>query len=757
MKKLKGCLRHNVVNTRAREVLHEYMEKHGDLEDGKPKPWPGTEYKLDVDDGFNVALGVPNGKGVAYLLATHRDALGWKEIYKICIFSVDWASSYNILYYIRDHANGPARRHLLDAPPSVGTNATSTCDIALRVAGVDSSIDRNKAVGERRHWPRADVPVSDLYTANLQRGALLYCRIHESTEQSEYTSFESLTEYGWTTHGPNQPNYDDETIAALEALGVSTEASANQHYYSQHDKPTTREGVLYPASDGTYSNVFNADGGVIVAEGNWAPTLEKNNIRVLTPLKQYSDVVFLTWQKVAGDKIKGLKYVIRHQIINLDTLAVLREVLQRRGEELKAWPGVKISMPDRDALAILGTPNGRGVAWILIQHKLQLGPKNIKDVTIFRCWEEEFCLCFSIVDQDDIELPLDLQAPPVKKRSGVALPGDVAIRHSARADEEDEGGLFETTLMKGALLQCRVEDDAESETPSEWPNYGSLDYYGWETRGGVQYRPEPGLAAALQDLGVSVEPTANSRHQYKHQREPQHEGHTYPATNADYTNIFNVDGGAIIGDMNIGPDHMVQEMGIRGEVVPLKQYSDVAFLAWQNEAGDRTNGLRYIIKNGIVNDDTIEVAEHILQQRNVRLQPWPGLKIPFPQEDALALMGSPSGRGAAWMLIQHKNQLGLKRFSHVTIFSVNRVLSLCFWIEDFEAGDMQVDPPDDLRRRSQGGGTQAAGGPGKRADVVPIVDTDSPSTSGLGEGLMRAIGKRTGDVVKNFWTGLRLF
>ena len=58
------------------------------------------------------------------------------------------------------------------------------------------------------------------------------------------------------------------------------------------------------------------------------------------------------------------------------------------------------------------------------------------------------------------------------------------------------------------------------------------------------------------------------------------------------------------------------------------------------------------------------------------------------------------------MLIQHKNQLGLKRFSHVTIFSVNRALSLCFWIEDFEAGDMQVDPSEDLRRRSQGGGMQ---------------------------------------------------
>jgi hypothetical protein len=470
--------------------------------------------------------------------------------------------------------------------------------------------------------------------------------------------------------------------------------------------------------------------------------------------------VFLSWQEAAGDKVKNLKYIFRHQVVNLETIAVIKEVLEKRGEEQKPWPGVQISMTERDAWAILGSPNGRGAAWMLLQHKRQLGMKSISAVTIYKCVGTHFCLCFWVEELDhdgvDMEVPPDLQTPPLKKKSEVALPGDVAIRHSARADE-DEDGLYETTVMKGALLQCRVEEDAESETPSEWPNYGSLEYYGWETRGGVQYRPEPGLAAALQDLGVSVEATANSRHQYKHRRETEHEGHTYPATNAEYTNIFNVDGGAIIGDMNIGPDHMVQEMGISGEVVPLKQYSDVAFLAWQHAAGDRTNGLKYILKNGIVNDDTIEVAEHILQQRGVSLQPWPGLKIPFPQEDALALMGSPSGRGAAWMLIQHKNQLGLKRFSHVTIFSVNRALSLCFWIEDFEAGDMQVDPAQHLRPRSRGDGTQAAGRSGKHAAVVPTIDTASPSTSGFGERLMRAISKRTGDAVKNFWNVLRPF
>jgi hypothetical protein len=392
--------------------------------------------------------------------------------------------------------------------------------------------------------------------------------------------------------------------------------------------------------------------------------------------------------------------------------------------------------------------------------------KSIKAVTIFQCWDENFCLCFWVEDLDhdgvDMQVPADLQTHSKrivsveqhKKKSAVAHSGSAASRHWARADEDDLPASYEVSLERGVLLQCRFANDADSEPQSRWPNYGSLNDYGWETAGGRQYRPNAGLTAVFQALDLSVDPTANSRHQYQHLHETKHEGHTYPETRAEYTNVFNVDGGAIVGDMNIGPDHMVQEQAQRGttfsgEVVPLKQYSDIAFLAWQHAAGDRTNGLKYILKNGIVNDETIEVAEYILEQRDARLQPWPGLKIPFPDIDALALMGTPSGRGAAWMLIQHKRELGTKRFSHVTLFSVNRALSLCFWIQDVQDGDMDLDLPEDLPGSSQGSP--------KRSAVVPINDTTSPSTSGLGERVMRAISKRTGDLVQKFWTRLRLF
>jgi hypothetical protein len=415
-------LRHNVVNIRAREVLHEYMDKHGDLQDNKPKPWPGTEYKLDVDDGFNVALGIPNGKGVAYLLATHREALGWKEIYMIRIFSVDWSSSYNILYYIRDHRDTPARRHLLHALPNVSTNATVTRDLALHRAREESSVAQTEAVEAHRHQPRVDTLVSPLYTTSLERGAMLYCKLHgsaTSVPQSEWTGFDSLAEYGWTTEGPQHNDFDAETMDVLHSLGLSVEDSANILHVYKQDQDTTHDGLHYPASQGEYGDVFNVDEGVIIAEGNWGPGHQNEELERYVPLKQYSDVVFLMWQEEAGDKAKGLKYIFRHNIINPDTTDVVDEVLTRRGEQLAPWPGLKINMDERDAWVILGTPNGRGAAWLLIQHKVQLGLKSLSAVTVYECSKSDglHCLCFWVEDlseegMDVDSLLPDLQSPP---------------------------------------------------------------------------------------------------------------------------------------------------------------------------------------------------------------------------------------------------------------------------------------------------------------------------------------------------------
>jgi hypothetical protein len=638
------------------------------------------------------------------------------------------------------------------------------------VAGEGFSIDRSKAIEDHRHLTRADGPGSALYTSYLQKGALLYCKLHASAsdvDQSTWLNFDSLADYGWTTNVETWASFSAGEKNALEAVGLSTEQSANQMYWCNHDHDSIHEGVEYPHSDAQYANIFNVDGGAIIANMNWGPTYMNEEIEPV-PLRQYSDVVFLGWQQAAGDRIKGLKYVFRHQVTNKDSIAVIKEVLERRAEQAKVWPGLQISMTERDAWAILGSPNGHGVAWLLLQHKDQLGLKSVRAVTVYLCEGQWFCLCFWIEDLGhggvDMDLPPDLQTPPVggrsvpitgaknvvwvdqhKIRRAVALPEDVATRHWARAGDDT----YDASLRSGILLQCRLDNDAEE--PSKWLNYGSLESYGWETQGGENFQVKPELAALLQDLGLSAAPTANLKYIYAHKHATEYDGYSYPATDADYSNIFNVEGGAIIATLSFSPNFMAELGGIDGsEVVPLKQYSDVAFLAWQHAAGNKANGLKYIIRHGVINDETMMVIKHILEQRGVSQQPWPGLKISFPHRDAFALLGSPNGRGAAWMLIQHKKELGMKRFSDVAIFTLGRDVCLCLWIEDIKADDTGMDLPQGLPGESQGG-------PSKRSAVVPVNDTASPSTSGFGERLIRAISKQTGDLAKKFWTGLRLF
>lgn len=79
-----------------------------------------------------------------------------------------------------------------------------------------------------------------------------------------------------------------------------------------------------------------------------------------------------------------LKYVFRHNVFNADTRSVIDVINQRNGTSVLERPGTTYSADSPDGNALIGTPNGSGVAYLLIQHKEQLGHKIICSVTVFR-------------------------------------------------------------------------------------------------------------------------------------------------------------------------------------------------------------------------------------------------------------------------------------------------------------------------------------------------------------------------------------
>lgn len=105
----------------------------------------------------------------------------------------------------------------------------------------------------------------------------------------------------------------------------------------------------------------------------------------IVPLGHYSDITFLEWEHLAGDKTNGLQYIFRNNIINRQTKNAIFQALANSGVEdgPVAWPGHKFDMQSKEGKAILGTPNGNGIAWILFSHRAQLGWKTVKSVVVF--------------------------------------------------------------------------------------------------------------------------------------------------------------------------------------------------------------------------------------------------------------------------------------------------------------------------------------------------------------------------------------
>jgi hypothetical protein len=81
-------------------------------------------------------------------------------------------------------------------------------------------------------------------------------------------------------------------------------------------------------------------------------------------LKFWSDVAYLQWASVAGVTSK-LRYVIRVGITNEKTKAVIEHIMRNTTsmERYPVFPGISwYTGQDEEAAALLGTPNGSGVA-----------------------------------------------------------------------------------------------------------------------------------------------------------------------------------------------------------------------------------------------------------------------------------------------------------------------------------------------------------------------------------------------------------
>lgn len=215
-----------------------------------------------------------------------------------------------------------------------------------------------------------------------------------------------------------EPEQHDATVMpqlakALEGLGVGKETVADggknvlvRHEHTENrtmddfeflvsERPFGMHGSTdkSQATNANIARVCNPAEGVLIAHNNH--TAPQMGLFQETPVTEYSpphhwpDIAYLQW--LVGSPALAepglpvpIKYIFRFTIVNEPANLMLNKIITRHGLlQYPVWPDITFDIASEEGRTILGTPNRAGTAWLLIQHKKQLGGRRIKKVTVF--------------------------------------------------------------------------------------------------------------------------------------------------------------------------------------------------------------------------------------------------------------------------------------------------------------------------------------------------------------------------------------
>jgi len=115
-------------------------------------------------------------------------------------------------------------------------------------------------------------------------------------------------------------------------------------------------------------------------------------------LAHTSDIMFALWKdevKERGTNIGDLNYFLS---VCIDNEVALRIIDQVAKGDLSFYPGLAFSTQEPEGKALLGTPNGVAIGYLLSQHKEVMGLRYVDSVRVFKsdCHDHAPCLMFHI-------------------------------------------------------------------------------------------------------------------------------------------------------------------------------------------------------------------------------------------------------------------------------------------------------------------------------------------------------------------------
>ncbi|KAL8722325.1 MAG: hypothetical protein Q9225_001173 [Loekoesia sp. 1 TL-2023] len=190
---------------------------------------------------------------------------------------------------------------------------------------------------------------------------------------------------------------DNRLVPIFQELGIPQGQGDIQTVHATQDKDfTTSNGQRNtPSTGGIYNNQFIPKGRTIVAELNYSPRTQVDPGRPIPALNRWSDVVWLLWSGIAGNQAGNLKpplslssnvgktiktsklqCTFRNNVFSGITREVIEHIERTDGKVLDLpWPGHGYDMRTDSGKALLGSPHGIGVAYLLRDHRDMLGRK----------------------------------------------------------------------------------------------------------------------------------------------------------------------------------------------------------------------------------------------------------------------------------------------------------------------------------------------------------------------------------------------
>ncbi|KAL8846409.1 MAG: hypothetical protein Q9221_008490 [Calogaya cf. arnoldii] len=151
-----------------------------------------------------------------------------------------------------------------------------------------------------------------------------------------------------------------------------------------------------------FFNAFNTFSGIIYAKGNWRSSDANKKENQL----QWSEIMYQTWKisasaaqedRAPNGPISNLRAVVQKNAVNEGTKEIFRAAYESQNDPLvpgedfewRAW--TEQSHPSF-FLAMLGTDNVKGTIWLLKDHAVEIGRKDIS--AIHSLWSGDLDICF---------------------------------------------------------------------------------------------------------------------------------------------------------------------------------------------------------------------------------------------------------------------------------------------------------------------------------------------------------------------------